>query len=456
MNLVCDVTVGSSWKILHGDCLEILPTLAADSIDAVVTDPPYGLSFMGKAWDYDVPQVEVWREVLRVLKPGGHLLSFFGTRTYHRGVVQIEDAGFEIRDSLIWMYGTGFPKSLNVGKAIDDAAGAERKVVGTRYTAKGNGGTGDDMLAKVSRRNVVDVTAPATPEAARWEGFGTALKPAHEPIVLARKPLTGTVAANVLEHGTGALNIDGCRIEGAPRTTHARGNVKGSNAGQIHNYGLGEGYESAGHEGRWPANVCLDEESARLLDEMSGELHARGNRTAKTFVDPPQSIALGKFRASFESGHAGDSGGASRFFYTAKAPREERDAGLELLDPSSGGEATGRKDGSAGLKSPRAGAGRNGGARNTHPTVKPVDLMRWLVRLVTPPGGIVLDPFAGSASTGVACLHEGLRFLGIERDAEYFRMAKERLSAWAEVKAQLTTIKARASGQLPLFARAVP
>lgn len=360
--------------LFRGDCREVLASFDDAVIDAVVTDPPYELGFMGKAWDRAGVAFDpaTWAAILRVLKPGGHLLAFGGTRTYHRMTCAIEDAGFEIRDSVLWMYGTGFPKSLNLG-----------------------------------------------------DGRGTALKPAHEPIVMARKPLVGTVAANVAAHGTGALNIDACRIDGAPRTTHARGNVKGSNAGQVHNYGLGEGYESAAPAGRWPANVILDEHAAAMLDAQSGTLKAgvAGRRGGKGGV-----VMETGFAAYDESwGGYGDAGGASRFFYVAKPSRKERDLGCEHLPEKTGGEATDREDGSAGTQNPRAGAGRTGGARNFHPTVKPIELMRYLVRLVTPPGGVVLDPFAGSGTTGIAALREGARFVGVERSEEYTPITVARL-----------------------------
>lgn len=445
--------------LVQGDCLDVLRQLEADSVDAVVTDPPYGLSFMGKAWDYDVPKAEVWREVLRVLKPGGHLLSFFGSRTFHRGVVQIEDAGFEIRDSLMWLYGTGFPKSLNVSKAIDEAGGtpteaqarnlkARRELAGMtreqvaervgctpssirdweegRARARGRpiewivpsaeyrakldallgysadarqieGGSddrrGDGTVVGLGHSGILR-SGGHTPEAAQWEGWGTALKPAHEPICLARKPLIGTVAANVLKHGTGGLNIDGCRIgSGEARTlnSYASKGAQGSISRGAEGGHAGDEYTTRTvTEGRWPANVCLDEEAAALLDAQSS---------------------------------------ASRFFYVAKASRAERDLGCEALPAKSGGEATDREDGSKGTENPRAGAGRTGGAKNYHPTVKPIALMRWLVRLVTPPGGTVLDPFTGSGTTGIAALEEGFNFLGIERDPDYCEIAKARISA---------------------------
>lgn len=384
----CEVTLG--------DSLEVLACLGTASVDAVVTDPPYELNFMGKRWDSSgvACSVGLWTEVLRVLKPGGHLLAFGGTRTSHRMVCAIEDAGFEIRDSLVWMYGTGFPKSLNVGKAIDDAAGATREVVGPGQYA-GRGRRTDNGVWQQSTPSVTEVvSAPATPEAAKWEGFGTALKPAHEPIILARKPLIGTVAANVLAHGTGALNVDGCRIGMETITTHSRGTngafpkrpgeTSAEESGRKTEQRNIDGTERTG---RWPANVCLDEEAAALLDAQSGELHAPGSNGRKGV----RHEIYGEFGAMPQVAGRNDSGGASRFFYCAKASRKERGEG------------------------------------NTHPTVKPIALMRWLVRLVTPPGGLVLDPFTGSGTTGLACKAEGLHFLGIEQDEKYVAIANARL-----------------------------
>jgi site-specific DNA-methyltransferase (adenine-specific) len=290
-------------ELLHGDCLDRLRELPDCSVDACVTDPPYGLSFMGKAWDYDVPGAEVWREVLRVLKPGGHLLAFAGTRTQHRMAVQIEDAGFEIRDMIAWVYSTGLPKSRNLD--------------------------GD------------------------WQGWGTALKPALEPITVARKPLTGTVAANVLEHGTGAINVDGCRVTGS--------------------------------SGRWPANLIHDGSDEVVgLFPVTGPARAsmRGDRAGvNTDFSGPDGLR----------GHDDAGGSAARFFYCAKASKADRGEG------------------------------------NGHPTVKPTELMRYLCRLVTPPGGVVLDPFMGSGSTGKAAVLEGFRFIGIEREAEYLEIARGRI-----------------------------
>ncbi len=320
--------------LIEGEALAALRLFKADRFDAVVTDPPYELGFMNKGWDASgiAFSVEFWREVLRVLKPGAHLLAFGGTRTYHRMVCAIEDAGFEVRDSLHWFYGTGFPKSLNVG-----------------------------------------------------EGRGTALKPAHEPIVMARKPLIGTVAANVLTHGTGALNIDACRLGRDPIDPSREGEQPRSSG--VTSLRPQAGPRGGGPAGRWPANVLLDEDAAaELLDEdAAAELDEQSgiskSRTGECVVRAGRSGGImgvaGALRDGRPEGH-NDSGGASRFFYVAKPGRKERDQGCDHLPAKTGGEATDREDGSAGAENPRAGAGRNGGARNFHPTVKPVELMRYL------------------------------------------------------------------------------
>jgi hypothetical protein len=382
--------------LFEGDCLRVLGRLGAGTVGAVVTDPPYELGFMGKGWDASgiAFSVDLWREVLRVLKPGSHLLAFGAPRTYHRMACAIEDAGFEIRDSLHWMYGTGFPKSLNGRRHAEDCP--------------------------VTHGASVDcVTGYECPS------YGTALKPGHEPIVLARKPLEGTVAANVAAYGTGALNIDGCRLEGQGKPN----GVKTSTA----EVGFEGGFKTVptGLDGlgRWPANVLLDEDAAAELDAQSGDRtnHARKDGRIKTGVSRAgASFSVGTIAADRFA--PTDSGGASRFFYVAKPSRRERDLGCEHLPAKSGGEATDREDGSKGTENPRAGAGRTGGARNFHPTVKPVELMRYLCRLVTPPGGVVLDPFTGSGTTGMAALLEGFGFVGVEREPEYLEIAKARVS----------------------------
>jgi len=377
----------------HGDCLEVLATLPDASVDSVVTDPPYGLGFMGKDWDDLPPGVEWAAECLRVLKPGGHLLAFGGTRTWHRLAVAVEDAGFEMRDSIAWLYAQGFPKSLDVSKAIDKAAGAERAVVGSR-TLTGTAASSSAHVGNlaggsgVGAVKVVDVTAPATPDAEQWQGWGTALKPAFEPIVVARKPLAGTVAQNILTHGTGALNIDATRIEtDDDRRRNSRGGDNGLNGEGTFRIRERRVDEQAHTSGRWPANVILDESQAVALDEQSG--------TSESRIGKPRGAASGDGWGMTATGaEYADSGGASRFFYTAKATSAER---------------------------PKAG-------KVAHPTVKPLDLMRWLVRLVTPPGGVVLDPFAGSGTTLEAAIVEGFRCIGIEREADYLPLIDQRIA----------------------------
>lgn len=515
--------------LLHGDCLDILPTLPDCSVDAVVCDPPYGLEFMGKEWDRfdrrghasfvnseppmgrektatarggghspveDKPRwgnigpaarahfqqwCEEWaRECLRALKPGGHLLAFGGTRTWHRLAVAVEDAGFEIRDSIAWLYGSGFPKSLDVSKAIDararvndetkrrialvaevirthrEAKGMERAEVSQAVVGTPSGACwnwehqqlpsvemwpaikrvlsipdefdglveGDRAQFIAAERAVVglqrnamsgwsmdgstrfvdrDITAPATEAAQQWAGWGTALKPAHEPIVVARKPLAGTVAGNVLQHGTGALNIDGCRIAGQAQPF---GNGTRRTAG-IMGESEPRGAWESDKSGRWPANVVLDSDSAELLDQQSGEVSfnpAGQFGVTKTTGSDIYGNGKGIARAGLPVSGYGDRGGASRFFYTAKADSAER--------PTHNGIA--------------------------HPTVKPLDLMRWLVRLVTPPGGTVLEPFAGSGTTVEAALLEGLRCIAIEREADYLPLILQRIHRRRDPVAYLT------------------
>lgn len=433
-----------SFRVLHSDCVEALRAMPEASVDAIVTDPPYELGFMGRRWDSSgiAYSVDLWREALRVLKPGGHLAAFGGTRTYHRMACAIEDAGFEIRDSLHWIYGSGFPKSLDVSKAIDAHLGAERPVVGI---AKGAGSANTESLGEF--RAEYAATAPATAPATAWDGWGTALKPAHEPIVLARKPLGMTVAACVLQHGTGALNVDGCRVstdDDLNGGAYSPGDRERGGAAWGNGSGGGVMRGAAGNfsqpSGRWPPNVLMSHDPGcngtcapgcpvAELDRQSGEagggfgVRGSGPLDGRTsFALPGQGQVVG----------FGDAGGASRFFpifrYVAKPARSERDAGLHDLEAKSGGDATDREDGSAGLRSPRAGAGRNGGARNHHPTVKPVELMEWLCRLVTPKGGTVLDPFLGSGTTGMAAVRMGFDFIGIEREAEYVELATRRIA----------------------------
>jgi DNA modification methylase len=443
--------------LLLGDCLQRLRELPDASVDAVVTDPPYGLSFMGKRWDYDVPSVEIWAECLRVLKPGGHLLAFAGTRTQHRMAVRIEDAGFEIRDMIAWVYGSGFPKSLDVSKAIDkmDAAEEQRErryrftawVRSTGATsAQIDAATGTNMgghyttaasqpaimtrehleacrhllgdipewvereadIRSVESKNFAErevvglqpnamsgwnmdgstkfvdrpITKAATASARQWSGWGTALKPALEPITLARKPLIGTVSENVLAHGTGALNVDGCRVGTEPR--HNPSCSTDGGPAQV----LTVGRETVG---RWPANLI-----------HSGE---------------PEAVAgLGE---------------AARYYYCAKASRREREAGLR----EAGLREAGERHMMVGLPDLRMEREQQRlPARNHHPTVKPIALMRYLCRLITPPNGVVLDPFMGSGTTGIAAKLEGFDFIGIEREAEYMAIAEARIAHHSELK----------------------
>lgn len=377
-----------SFKIFHGDCLDTLKRAPDNSMDSIVTDPPYGLSFMGKRWDYDVPTVEIWKECLRVLKPGGHLLAFGGTRTYHRLVVAIEDAGFEIRDQIQWIYGQGFPKSQDISKAIDKAAGAEREVTREGNTkAPEYAGKFDNASSDTRERR----DTPTTPDAQKWNGWGTALKPANEPICLARKPLSeSTIAKNVLKHGTGGLNIDTsrCGLEGFGA---GGGSKVGSGKGVAENASNIETNAKvmpANPLGRFPSNVIFDEDAAQVLDEQSGFTKSTATSTGFTGNDTDEFF---KGKKNCVTVRHNDSGGASRFFYVAKASKSDR------------------------------------GADNTHPTVKPIKLMEYLIKLVTPEGGTVLDPFMGSGTTGVAALRNGFQFRGIEREESYFYISQARL-----------------------------
>jgi DNA modification methylase len=465
-----------AWEVRHGDCREVMATLDAESVDAVVCDPPYGLSFMGKGWDHGVPGVEFWTEALRVAKPGAHLLAFGGTRTYHRLACAIEDAGWEIRDCVMWVYGSGFPKSLDVGKAIDKRGGVTADFTGFRDAVKAamkqNGvsraqlqdALGNFMLshyltagsqpaipnwrdyrtirdtvklgsefdalfndeaerevvgqqkrpegrqfaegASGFARGIVDITAPATPAARQWAGWGTALKPSYEPVIVARKPLVGTVAENVLRYGTGGINVDGCRVASSDQIAAVTG--KATLCGTRDGYDrpwkhdpaalaarqerANAAIEKANTLGRWPANLIHDGS-----DEVVGLFPEGGS-----FLPAGRDYAAGRNRNAYGADTAhrtfshGDSGSAARFFYCAKASRADR------------------------------------GDDNHHPTVKPTALMRYLCRLVTPPGGIVLDPFTGSGSTGKGAVLEGFEFIGIEREAEYVEIAKARIAAVAK------------------------
>jgi DNA modification methylase len=344
-------------KLMLGDCLEQMKKIPDNFCDSIVTDPPYGLKFMGKKWDYDVPKVEIWKEALRVLKPGGHLLSFGGTRTYHRMTVNIEDAGFEIRDCIMWIYGSGFPKSLNIGKEYDKKMNNEREIVGTsKYirTAPIHGG-GQSI-------GIHDNITKGTSE---FEGWGTSLKPAVEPVVLARKPISEkTIVDNCIKWKTGGINIDESRIETSDEL--GRYNPRDSkDTDAVCFLGFKSGFKNFGTTGRFPANIILDEEAGKMLDEQSD--------------------------------FSNDQGGASRFFYCAKISKKDRNEGCEEF-------------------------------KNNHPTVKPTKLMEYLIKLITPKGGVVLDPFMGSGSTGKAAVRNKFNFIGIEMNQEYLDIAKARIN----------------------------
>jgi DNA modification methylase len=425
-----------SWTIHHGDCREVMATLDAESVDAIVSDPPYFLGFMNKGWDKKNPKAldcdglpgsrghgrkpgessSIARQnsiasynvhlewaiaALRVAKPGAHLLAFGGTRTYHRLACAIEDAGWEIRDCVMWVYGSGFPKSHDVSKAIDKAAGEERSDKFEGAFTRRAGPTGnkkcDDcgkwLVSGSPCRCPRPQDAPATDAARQWQGWGTALKPAWEPIIVARKPLVGTVAENVLTHGTGAINVDGCRVGTDAVTINTWDDGAKPFGG-----GAGHAYTGRTVQGRWPANLIHDgsEEVVGLFPDRDGAVSNGSKGTTGS-----NGIYNEGWGAVAQKPGRADSGSAARFFYCAKASKADR------------------------------------GSDNKHPTVKPTDLMRYLCRLVTPPGGVVLDPFTGSGSTGKAAILEGFRFIGIEREAEYVEIAKARIAAAMPKRGQL-------------------
>ncbi len=394
-------------NIYQGNSLELLKQLDDNSIDSIVTDPPYELGFMGKSWDSTgiAYNIELWKECLRVLKHGGHLLAFGGTRTYHRMACAIEDAGFEIRDQLQWIYGSGFPKSYNISKGIDKKFGAEREVVGKRIhpTLKNEPNVKAkayhvESLDSDKSMESWDITAPATKLAKQYDGWGTALKPANEPIVMARKPLSEkTIVDNVIKWGTGGINIDDCRVEFAENDDPRIGknyvhNAKaGLENGSHKDNSSGEPQQLHNSEGRFPANVIFDEEAGKILDEQSGLLKSGTNAVRRKegfFLEHGGLGKAGDVQITY-----GDSGGASRFFYCAKASKGEK------------------------------------GKFNNHPTVKPIKLMQYLVKLVTPENGIVLDPFTGSGTTLVACKNECKNYIGFELNEEYIEIAKQRLNS---------------------------
>ena len=379
-------------RIYNMDCLEGMKLLDDNSVDSIVTDPPYELGFMGKKWDSTgiAYNVDVWRECLRVLKPGGHLLVFGGTRTYHRMACAIEDAGFEIRDQIQWLYGSGFPKSHDISKAIDKMLGTyvEGELLPSSRT------TGDSTTGIATTFRKKTASNPQSPEAKQWDGWGTALKPANEPICVARKPISEkTIADNVLKWGTGGLNIDGCRV-GNERTKTTIKDLSQAHGNKFGKPGIS--YPKIGEKlnppGRFPANIILDEEAGKILDEQSGILKSGLLKAGHPYGLGDGQNVYGKLTGYTKQDTHGDSGGASRFFYCAKASKKERGEG------------------------------------NNHPTVKPVSLIKYLVTLVTPPDGVCLDPFMGSGTTAVACIKTNRKYIGFELSEEYCKIAEKRIS----------------------------
>jgi site-specific DNA-methyltransferase (adenine-specific) len=474
-------------RLLLGDCLDKLKELDDNSVDSIVTDPPYGLSFMGKKWDYDVPSQAVWEECMRVLKPGGHILSFAGSRTYHRMAVRIEDAGFEIRDQIMWIYGSGFPKSHDVGKNIEKIkvggkanltqVGTKKGLVATNHNDKAKSSNPSGFSYRTNQKGYSEVATDRTQVNGEipvyeitndYKGWGTALKPAHEPIVMARKPIVGTVANNVLEYGVGGINIDGCRIgfrDEADKESAKPGSLNAT--GEHSMFGLKSGNE-LNDGGRFPANIifeCTCEnpkvvadkydirayndykntfQSYEENDKDKGQYEIKDVETTKVIHTDPncpcyildeqsgitysgptnQKVKYGGgvFGGGNGKIYEANSGGASRFFYCPKASKSDRDEGLTTEEKKS---RKWRDD--KGMKLTGSGNPRNEMSKNIHPTVKPTELMKYLIRLVTPKGGVVLDPFMGSGSTGKAAVREGMEFIGIEREEEYYEIAKQRI-----------------------------
>jgi DNA modification methylase len=429
-------------NLINSDCIQAMREMPDNSVDSIVTDPPYELGFMGKSWDSSgvAFNVEVWQEALRVLKPGGHLIAFSGSRTYHRMAVAIEDAGFEIRDQIMWVYGSGFPKSMDISKAIDKHAGAVREVIAIdiRYNEpSGIVGVGQGERELVERK----ITSPFTDEAKQWQGWGTALKPAHEPMVLARKPVVGTVANNVLTYGVGGLNIDGSRVaspdnDGKVWTRGGNGvNARSGSKDAQEVEQLNGETESVipNAAGRWPANFIHDgsDEVVALFPDTG---KSTGGRIGKKSMGDVTNVPAGEYEAG-DPGY-GDSGSAARFFYCAKTSKRDRNEGLEEFEEVR--DHDGRAEGKVGGDNPR---NRTNAAKlNHHPTVKPTSLMQYLVRLVTPPGGTVLDPFMGSGSTGKACVYEGFNFIGIDQSSEYIEIARARIEFAINNKAEMLDV----------------
>ena len=419
--------------VFEGDCLEQMQIFDDNYFDSIVTDPPYGLSFMGKEWDHGIPGIPYWKEALRIVKPGAHMLAFGGTRTHHRLMCAIEDAGWEIRDTLMWVYGSGFPKSLDVSKAIDKAAGVGRTEGqrewkgGLRHSNSMGGGSGQEN----GTTTLLKYDTPSTDDGLKWTGWGTALKPAWEPIILCRKPVEGTIVQNVLTHGCGGINIDGSRVE-IPENDKANydfnnnglsrlSRPEGDKLGQFDGGWKIDKTPRENTKGRFPANLIHDGSdevvelfpitSSGAMKRKVGAYEGESNTGILRGVSGPQN-------------QHGDSGSAARFFYCAKASKSERNIGCESLPDKTAGECTDRQEDTAGLNSPRAGAGRTSGGKNFHPTVKPLALLDYLCKLITPHNGLILDPFAGSGTLGLSANRCGFNSILIELDHDYAEIAR--------------------------------
>ena len=418
-----------NYEIIQGDCLEKLDEIETESVDCIITDPPYELNFMGKGWDNAGVSFDknTWEKCLKVLKPGGYLLAFGGTRTYHRIACAIEDAGFEIRDCIMWLYGSGFPKASDIGLAIDKRKGIESKVVG-------EGRSGGTSRAYQSEETTTAGAYQLKEAQNEWRGWKSALKPAYEPIIMARKPFKGSLVDNVLENGVGGLNIDECRVGDEEISVHNA--PKGTFAGGERGRGSDtNSYRE--HTGRYPANLILTYNENDYDEVCGGFPNTKSQITNSKLLDirgNNYNNASKNLDISYERGYS-DSGSAARYFYCAKASKKDRDEGLDSL-PSKPMYVADNEHGNLGAFYVKKAGGEIGDTqirKNTHPTVKPTSLMQYLVRLVAPKGATILDPFMGSGSTGKAVAYEniernkGYKFVGIEKDPEYCKIAKERI-----------------------------
>ncbi len=429
-------------KIYCEDCQETMKRMPDNFLDSIVTDPPYGLSFMGKHLDYDIPSVEIWQECLRVLKPGGYLLAFAGTRTQHRMAVRIEDAGFEIRDMIAWVYGSGFPKSLNIGKAVDKLQGNEREIIETNETIP------DIRANNYSNSNGKErLTANITKGTSEWEGWGTALKPSMEPITVARKPLSEkTVAENVLKWGTGGINIDACRVEINPEIDDMLRETTRQQR-QSETWENGSGFKNEKNSltgvpenGRFPANLIHDgsEEVMKLFPQSKGQ---QGDLKGHNKERQSPNGCYGKMAPAYDYLARNDSGSAARFFYCAKASKAERNAGLENFEPKERVDYGGFHS-EQGLINNGRNPDRRLKTTNNHPTVKPIKLIKYLIQLVTKPGGLTYDPFGGSGTLKLAAQDLGINWIISEMEEEYCKIAENR-----NLKSENNTIE----NQLKLF-----